>query len=71
MCNQISADFASGLALKGLKRLMLGHLSGDANNPPLAYRTAAETLERRGIKVREDILLGVAMRGTLSETVCF
>lgn len=71
LCNQSSADFASGLALKGLKRLMLGHLSGDANNPPLAYRTAAETLERRGIKVREDILLGVAMRGTLSETVCF
>ncbi len=71
LCNPISADFAAALARQGLKRLMLGHLSGDANNPALAYRTAAETLERQNVKVREDILLGVAMRGTLSETVCF
>ncbi len=71
LCNQVSADFASSLAKDGLKRLMLGHLSGDANTPSLAYHTAAETLEKQGIKVREDILLGVAMRGTVSETVCF
>ncbi len=71
LCNQVSADFASLLAKDGLKRLMLGHLSGDANTPSLAYHTAAETLEKQGIKIREDILLGVAMRGTMSETVCF
>ncbi len=71
LCNQVSADFAAILAQDGLKRLMLGHLSGDANNPSLAYHTAAETLEKQGVKIREDILLGVAMRGTMSETVCF
>ena len=71
LCNKISAQFGSVLAQQGLKRLMLGHLSGDANTPALAYRTVAEALEEQGVKVREDILLGVAMRGTISETVIF
>ncbi len=71
LCNQVSAEFSAGLAQLGLKQLMLGHLSGDANNPALAYRTTAQALEEKDIKVGEDIILKVAIRGTLSETITF
>lgn len=66
LCNRISAEFTARLAKRGLKRLMLGHLSNDANTPALAYETTKKHFEENNIS---DIELYVAQRDELSETL--
>ena len=71
LCNEASAAFSTSLAKRGLKRIMLGHLSKDANTTDLAYRTSFEHLSNEGIIPGKDILLKIAPRDELSETVTF
>lgn len=71
LSNELSASFSLSLAKKGLKRLMLGHLSGEANTPELAYSVTKNLFLKNGIKTEKDIYLDVAKRGILSNVVKF
>ena len=53
----------------GAKRIILGHLSGEANTPDLAYTTVAEVLKNNGIDAKKDVYLSVAKRGELGEVI--
>ncbi len=71
LSNEVSSDFSSGLACDGLKRLMLGHLSGEANTPELAYEVTNAKLKEKGIKAGKDLLLWIASRDKRSDIVEF
>lgn len=71
LSNEISANFSKELATDGLRRLMLGHLSGEANTPGLAYEVTKQKMENNGIKIDKDILLRIAQRGILSDIIDF
>ena len=71
LSNEVSADFSVNLAKDGLKRLMLGHLSGEANTPELAYRVTDLKMKEQGIKTGKDLLLWVASRDKRSELIEF
>lgn len=71
LSNEVSAEFSLSLAKQGLKRIMLGHLSGEANTPELAYRVTEKSYISNDIKPNKDIILKVAPRGELSDMVEF
>jgi len=71
LSNEVSAEFSTGLAYAGLKRLMLAHLSGEANTPELAYSVTETALIRKGIKPGKDIELYVASRDRKSNLIEF
>lgn len=71
LSNEVSAEFSSELALMGLKRLMLAHLSGEANTPELAYDITNKKISEKGIKTGKDILLNVASRDSRSDIIEF
>ena len=71
LSNEVSAEFSLSLAKQGLKRIMLGHLSGEANTPELAYRVTEKSYLSNDIKPDKDIILKVAPRGELSDMVEF
>lgn len=71
LSNETSSSFSSELVKDGLKRLMLGHLSGEANTPELAYKVTENKLRENEIKVNKDLLLSVAQRGALSDIITF
>lgn len=71
LSNENSAFFSSLIANDGLKRLMLGHLSGEANTPELAYKVTKDKMESKNIKIDKDLLLWVAKRDMISEMVSF
>ena len=71
LSNETSALYSSKLVKMGLKRLMLGHLSGEATTPELAYNVTKEKMESEGIKINNDLLLSVATRDVLSEIITF
>ena len=49
-----------------VKQVLLGHLSGENNTPELALSTAADRLSRAGVRLNEEIGLGVAWRDRVS-----
>ena len=65
LSNEDAARAAQELAARGVKRILLGHLSRENNFPELAYRTVAQCLEQAGTWVsalevaRRDCLTGV------------
>jgi len=71
LSNKVSSEFSTELVKKGLKRLMLGHLSGEANTPELAYSVTKNRFLMEGIKANNDVLLKVAPRGEMSDIVKF
>lgn len=71
LSNEVSSEFSAGLVKKGLKRLMLGHLSGEANTPDLAYSVTCNRYLKEGIKVNDDVLLKIAPRGEMSDIINF
>lgn len=71
LSNEVSSEVSEKLVKKGLKRLMLGHLSGDANTPELAYNVTKNRFIQAGIKVDDDISLNIAPRGMLSKVIEF
>ncbi len=66
LCNCASAEFTAKLAKRGLKRLMLGHLSNDANTSDLALETTRNYFLNNSITETEIYL---ASRDGLSETI--
>ena len=69
LCNCVSAEFTSKLVKKGLKRLMLGHLSNDANTVELAYETTKNCLINNNIIPDKDIEFYIAKRNEISKTI--
>lgn len=69
LSNKDAGVFSSYLAQNGVKRIILGHLSGEANTDELAYNTVAETLIKNNFDPEKDIKLSVSSRGKLGE-VC-
>ena len=53
---------------KGLKEVMLGHLSKENNFPELAYQTVVEEIMNSNVDINE-IKLGVASRSAPSKIV--
>lgn len=66
LSNASSADALVDLYETGVRQVLLGHLSGENNTPELALATAVERLRREGVRLNEDIGLGVAWRDRVS-----
>lgn len=69
LSNESSAEFTLSKVRNGLKRIMLAHLSRDANTPELAYKTTQNILENNGFKLNKDFELYVAPGNELSKTI--
>ena len=69
LSNENSGKFATHLVNNGTKKIILGHLSGEANTTQLAYETVKDVLSTGGIKTNQDVLLSVSERGCMGEMV--
>jgi len=67
LSNREIADFLANNYKSHLQNIWLCHLSGDNNNPELAYKTMEAHLAEKGIIVGEDVNLRVLERNKLSE----
>lgn len=67
LSNRQAAEFIAANYSERTKNIWLCHLSGDNNNPELAYETVAKRLAEAGICVKNDVSLGVFERNILSE----
>lgn len=66
LSNEASAQALLELYGTGVRQALLGHLSGENNTPESALQTATETLCHAGVRVNEDIGLGIAWRDRVS-----
>ena len=66
LSNEACAAALLQLIAGGTKHLILGHLSGENNTPELALDTAVRRLSQAGVRLNEDIGLGVAWRDRVS-----
>jgi phosphoribosyl 1,2-cyclic phosphodiesterase len=71
LSNRQAAEFLANNFHDGLRNIWLCHLSGDNNNPQLAYSTMKEHLSRRGIEVGLQLSLRVFERNVLSDKTEF
>lgn len=71
LSNRQTAEFLANQITYQLRNIWLCHLSGDNNNPELAYKTMSETLAKNGINVGEDVNLHVLERNILSAKTSF
>ena len=71
LSNEDAGRAAVMLYQRGVKHIILGHLSGENNFPELAYRTVADALLREGIQPGKMIGLEVARRDCLSAVYRF
>lgn len=69
LSNDNAGIFATHLANNGVKKIILGHLSGEANTMELAYDTVSRVLINNKINPEKDVKLSVSKRGELGE-VC-
>ncbi|MBQ9264619.1 MAG: MBL fold metallo-hydrolase [Clostridia bacterium] len=66
LSNATSAEALVALYETGVRQVLLGHLSGENNTPELALSTATERLVKEGVRLNEDIGLGLAWRDRVS-----
>ena len=71
LSNRQTAEFLANNYSSDLRNIWLCHLSGDNNNPELAYRTVETHLTRKGIKVGKQVSLQVLQRNILSSKTDF
>lgn len=71
LSNRQTAEFLAENYSPDLRNIWLCHLSGDNNNPELAYQTVESRLAQKGIKVGRDVALHVLKRNILSEKINF
>lgn len=71
LSNRQTAEFLANNYSSDLRNIWLCHLSGDNNNPELAYQTVETHLNRKGIKVGEQVSLQVLQRNILSSKTDF
>ncbi len=69
LSNENAGKFATHLVNGGTKKIILGHLSGEANTTELAYETVKDVLNQQSIVANRDVILSVSERGALGETV--
>ncbi len=62
LSNDEAGEAAARLVAAGVTSILLGHLSRENNEEPLAYRTVTDALLARGIQPGRDMSLGVAFR---------
>lgn len=67
LSNEASAQALLALYETGVRQVLLGHLSGENNTPELALQTATEKLTAAGVRLSEDIGLGIAWRDRVSK----
>lgn len=66
LSNDMAAKTVCALIKSGTEHIMLGHLSKENNNPQVAYMTAENELNARGIILSRDATLTVAERSTVT-----
>jgi phosphoribosyl 1,2-cyclic phosphodiesterase len=66
LSNFSSAEGLLALMETGVRDVLLGHLSAENNTPELALSTHTERLCREGVRVGEDIHIGLAWRDRVS-----
>ncbi|WP_286846768.1 MBL fold metallo-hydrolase [Proteiniphilum sp. UBA5463] len=71
LSNRETAEFLANNYSSELRNIWLCHLSGDNNNPTLAYETVERQLSQRGIEVRRHVALHVLERNVLSNKIDF
>lgn len=71
LSNRQTAEFLANNFSSQLRNIWLCHLSGDNNNPDLAYKTISETLTKKGINIGKDVELHVLGRNILSAKTNF
>ncbi|QRX64812.1 MBL fold metallo-hydrolase [Dysgonomonadaceae bacterium zrk40] len=69
LSNRQAAEFLADLFHEELRNIWLCHLSGDNNNPQLAYSTIKDHLTRNGIEVGQKLALRVFERNILSDKI--
>jgi len=71
LSNRQTAEFLANNFTSDLRNIWLCHLSGDNNNPQLAYNTMKEHLSQKGIEVGQHVALHVLERNVSSEKTEF
>ncbi|MBC7765216.1 MAG: MBL fold metallo-hydrolase [Hyphomonadaceae bacterium] len=66
LSNAMAGEMAVSLVKSGTRKLILGHLSQENNEPQLAYDTVCEVLAAGGIRAGKDIEMEVAQRYCVS-----
>ena len=66
LSNLASAEGLLQLMETGVTEVLLGHLSGDNNTPELAMATHTDRLSREGVRIGQDVHLGIAWRDRVS-----
>lgn len=66
LSNRQTAEFLANNFTSKLRNIWLCHLSGDNNNPELAFNTTKEHLLQKGIEIGIDVNLSVLERNILS-----
>ena len=67
LCNLSAGETIALLAKEGVKRFILGHLSGENNHPELAYETVGSCIREVGLEPGKDVELYVAERGITTQ----
>lgn len=70
LSNDNASEFASYLAEKGTKIIVLGHLSHENNTPTLAYDTLCSKLRDRGFENGKEVSVYVAKRDVPMKMIC-
>ena len=70
LSNECAGRALVKLIEKGLKKVLLAHLSKENNFPELAYQTVYNILKENTIIANKDILLDVASRDQISPLYC-
>lgn len=71
LSNRQTAEFLASNYSPDLKNICLCHLSGDNNNPELAYKTVEDHLRRSGVEVGKAVSLHILQRNILSPKIEF
>lgn len=66
LSNEDSAKALLSLCETGVREVLLGHMSGENNTPELALSTAVEALRGAGVRLNEEIGVGLAWRDRVS-----
>lgn len=67
LCNSVAGETLAMLANQGISRFVIGHLSGENNNPEVAYETVASHITGNGFTIGESVELYVARRDETSK----
>lgn len=62
LSNESAAETCLSLINRGCRRFILGHMSGEANTPQIAYQTTEQFLTRNGVQLKQDAELYLAHR---------